>query len=319
MGGHGPRHFADRAVRALRASPGSARHSFIAAAWAPALRWFPDKRGLAVGAIAAGFGSGAAFFIPFIARLVRTDYHAAFLYTGIGEGLVIILAAQFLRNPHAGMALPPPSMVVKTSRVNFNSAEMLRTPHFYMMFAMALMMGVGGLMATAQVAPMAKTLKIGAATLTLALTINPLANGGARLFWGWVSDPLGRENTMVIAFLLQALALAGVVWVAGTSPAMFIISFALVYFTWGEVYSLFPSASADLFRLEIRQLELQLHLLREGRRFHRRGRPRRYAVRENRLVELWILWLRGACADHRASGHCAPRDAAAGEGGSRQP
>lgn len=212
-----------------------------------ALRWFPDKRGLAVGAIAAGFGSGAALFIPFIAHLVRTNYHAAFLYTGIGQGLVIIAAAQFLRNPHTGIVLPPPRVVIHSNRANFNSAEMLRTPQFYMMFAMALMMGIGGLMATAQVAPMARTLKISAATLTLALTIDPLANGGARLFWGWVSDSLGRENTMVIAFLLQALALLGVVLVAGKSSMMFVISFALVYFTWGEVYSLFPSVSADFF------------------------------------------------------------------------
>jgi OFA family oxalate/formate antiporter-like MFS transporter len=213
-----------------------------------ALKWFPDKRGLAAGAIAAGFGSGAAIFVPFIAGLVnRGDYRSAFLYTGIGQGLVIIFAAQFLRSPGPGVLLPAPKAVVKTRAVNFNSAEMLRTPHFYMMFSMALMMGIGGLMATAQVAPMARTLGMSAATLTLALTINPLANGGARLFWGWVSDSAGRENTMVIAFLLQAVALWGVVMVGGKSPAMFILSLALVYFTWGEVYSLFPSASADYF------------------------------------------------------------------------
>jgi OFA family oxalate/formate antiporter-like MFS transporter len=136
---------------------------------------------------------------------------------------------------------------IKTGVANFTSTEMLRTPHFYMMFAMALMMGVGGLMTTAQVAPMAKTLKMSAATLTLALTINPLANGGARLFWGWVSDHMGRENTMIVAFFLQAAALLSVVMLGHTSPLMFIVTLALVYFTWGEVYSLFPSASADYF------------------------------------------------------------------------
>ncbi|MGA2713432.1 MAG: oxalate/formate MFS antiporter [Bryobacteraceae bacterium] len=218
-----------------------------------ALKWFPDRRGLAAGTIAAGFGSGAALFVPFIASLVnKGDYRSAFLITGIGQGLVIILAAQFLRSPGPGVVLPAPRKVVNSlvghkHGANFNSAEMLRTPHFYMMFAMALMMGIGGLMATAQVAPMAKTLKMSAATLTLALTINPLANGGARLFWGWVSDHVGRENTMVVAFLLQAVALLGVVMVGGSSPAMFVLTLALVYFTWGEIYSLFPSASADYF------------------------------------------------------------------------
>ncbi len=214
-----------------------------------ALKWFPDKRGLAAGTIAAGFGSGAALFVPFIASLVnKGDYRFAFLITGIGQGLVIILAAQFLRNPGPGVVLPAPrGKVVRKTGANFNSGEMLRTPHFYMMFTMALLMGIGGLMATAQVAPMAKTLNIGAATLTLALTVDPLANGSARLFWGWVSDSAGRENTMVIAFLLQALALLGVVTLGKNSPVMFVVTLALVYFTWGEVYSLFPSASADYF------------------------------------------------------------------------
>jgi OFA family oxalate/formate antiporter-like MFS transporter len=213
-----------------------------------ALKWFPDRRGLAAGTIAAGFGSGAALFVPFIADLVhKGDYRLAFLYTGVGQGLVIFLAAQFLRNPAPGDHLPAPKKVVVSHHASFNSAEMLRTPQFYMMFAMALMMGVGGLMATAQVAPMAKTLKMSAATLTLALTINPLCNGGARVFWGWVSDHMGRENTMVLAFLLQAMALLSVVLIGHSSPAMFILTLALVYFTWGEVYSLFPSASADYF------------------------------------------------------------------------
>ncbi len=214
-----------------------------------ALKWFPDRRGLAAGSIAAGFGSGSALFVPFIARLVHSgDYQMAFLYTGVGQGLVILLAAQFLRSPSPADHLPAPRTVVHLKQgPSLTSLEMLATPHFYMMFAMALLMGVGGLMTTAQVAPMAKTWKISAATVTLALTINPLANGGARLFWGWVSDHFGRENTMIVAFLLQAVALFSVVMVGHTSPVLFVVTLALVYFTWGEVYSLFPSASADYF------------------------------------------------------------------------
>jgi len=213
-----------------------------------ALKWFPDRRGLAAGSIAAGFGSGSALFVPFISNIVNHgDYRTAFLSTGIVQGLVIILAAQFISSPGPHVVLPPAPVLSKTTRVSFNSAEMLRTPHFYMMFLMALMMGVGGLMTTAQVAPMAKNFGIGAATVTLALFINPLANGGARLFWGWVSDHLGRENTMILAFVLQAAALFSVVALGHSSPLMFIVTLALVYFTWGEVYSLFPSASADYF------------------------------------------------------------------------
>jgi OFA family oxalate/formate antiporter-like MFS transporter len=102
-------------------------------------------------------------------------------------------------------------------------------------------------MVTAQVAPMADSYKIGAAALSLALLLNPLANGGGRLFWGMVSDVLGRERTMFIAFLLQSVFLLSMVTVGRTSAPLFIVCSALIFFTWGEVYSLFPSASADFF------------------------------------------------------------------------
>jgi MFS transporter, OFA family, oxalate/formate antiporter len=215
-----------------------------------ALKWFPDYRGLAAGLISAGYGSGAALFTYAIGRIIREGgYRNAFLYTGIVEGLLIVIAAQFLKNPErtAAPVKVPMRAQTRSHAENFNSWEMLRTPHFYMLFSMALMMGIGGLMVTAQVAPIADTFKIGAAALSTALFLNPLANGGGRLFWGWVSDHIGREIAMFIAFLLQSVCLLGVVTVGHTSPVLFIVSCALVFFTWGEVYSLFPSASADFF------------------------------------------------------------------------
>lgn len=213
-----------------------------------ALKWFPDKRGLAAGLISAGFGSGAALFIPIIAYVLKiANYREAFLYTGVVQGLIIIIAAQILKNPETTVAAPPVKTQIRSQQEEFHSFEMLRTPHFYVLFAMALMMGIGGLMATAQVAPMAETLKIGAAALTISLTLNPLGNGGARIFWGWASDYLGRERTMSIAFLLQSVVLLGVVLLGGRSPVLFIVTMALVFFTWGEVYSLFPSICADWF------------------------------------------------------------------------
>jgi OFA family oxalate/formate antiporter-like MFS transporter len=212
------------------------------------LKWFPDRRGLAAGLISAGFGSGSALFVGPIAHILKVqDYRAAFLYTGIAQGLIIILAAQFLQNPPKIPVVATPRVKVRTHAEDFNSLEMLRTPHYFMMFAMALMMGIGGLMVTAQVGPMSKTLGFSAAILTLSLTINPLANGGGRLIWGSLSDLLGREQTMAIAFLLHAAMLLSVVIVGKTSPVAFIITIALVFFTWGPVYSLFPSACADFF------------------------------------------------------------------------
>src|SRR5579884_4043738 len=213
------------------------------------LKWFPDKRGLAAGLIAAGFGSGAALFIPFIAQMLRTrGYQAAFLYTGVLEGVLIICAAQFLRNPdHQEVRTAAAAVTRRNLGVEFNSWEMLRTVHFYMMFAMALMMGIGGLMVTAQVAPMADSFRVGAAALTVSLTLNPIANGAGRIFWGWVSDHIGRERTMFTAFFVHAFILLSVVWFGGRSPFLFVLCIALVFFTWGEVYSLFPSACTDLF------------------------------------------------------------------------
>ncbi|MBI3681961.1 MAG: oxalate/formate MFS antiporter [Acidobacteria bacterium] len=218
---------------------------------AVALKWFPDRRGLAAGIIAAGFGSGAAPFIPIIAYIIRiADYRAAFLYTGIAQGLLILMAAQVLRNPDASFRPPTGGtgpVKVRRHSEEFNSFQMLRTPHFYLFYLMMLMMGVGGLMVTAQVAPVADSLGLGMAALTLALSLNPLANGAGRIFWGWVSDHVGRERTMVVAFFLQSLCLMSVMTLGRQSAAAFIVSLALVYFTWGEVYVLFPSACADYF------------------------------------------------------------------------
>ena len=217
------------------------------------LKWFPDKLGFASGLIAAGFGSGAALFVPIIAYLIRAQsYRAAFLYTGIGQGILTLLAAQFMVNPRPD----DPEVMgkkagtkykVRAGAEQFTSFEMLRTQQFYVLYLMMLMMGIGGLMVTAQLAPVADTLGIGRMILPLAITINSLANGGGRIFWGWVSDMVGRERTMIIAFLIQALALVGVLRLGKGAPVWFIALMAIVMFTWGEIYSLFPAAMEDYF------------------------------------------------------------------------
>jgi OFA family oxalate/formate antiporter-like MFS transporter len=124
---------------------------------------------------------------------------------------------------------------------------MLRTPQFYVLFVMMLMVGIGGLMATAQVAPVARNFKIGATALAIALSLNPLANGASRFLWGWVSDSLGRERTMTIAFSLQALFLASVPTLGRQGETWFVVSMVLVFLTWGELYVLFPATLADIF------------------------------------------------------------------------
>ena len=217
------------------------------------LKWFPDKLGLSSGLIAAGFGSGAALFVPLIAYIIRVEnYRAAFLYTGIGQAIITLCVSQILVNPKpddpevAGKKAGS-RFKVRTGAEQFTWLEMLATPQFYVLYAMMLMMGIGGLMVTAQVGSVADTLGISKVAFTLALTINPLANGAGRIFWGWISDHFGRERTMIIAFSIQALALVSVLHLGRNSPGWFIVSLAIVIFTWGEIYSLFPAASADFF------------------------------------------------------------------------
>jgi OFA family oxalate/formate antiporter-like MFS transporter len=216
-----------------------------------ALKWFKERRGLASGIMAAGFGGGTALFIPIISWLLETrGYQQTFAATGLVQGAVIVVVAQFLRHPAAaGAPAPAPaaSDLSKVGRHHFTTAEMLRTPHFYVMYAMFVLMATGGLLVTANAGPIAQSWGFSAAALTLAATLSPLANGASRIFWGWASDRMGRETTMVIAFMLQAVCLFLVVTVGSISGGLFALTLVLVYFTWGEIYSLFPATSGDYF------------------------------------------------------------------------
>jgi OFA family oxalate/formate antiporter-like MFS transporter len=220
---------------------------------ATALKWFPDKRGLASGLIAAGFGSGSALFIPLIENVIEhKNYQAAFLYSGVFQGLVILLTAQILRNPgpdfHASKAAAkPPSPRVRRNTEQFTSAEMLRTWHFYALFAMFVMMSTGGLMLTAEAGPLSKEWGITAAALTTALAMTRIANGASRVFWGWVSDRLGRETTFAIGFILHAASLLSVLFLGRVSGVLFGVTLTLTYLTWGEIFSVFPPTVGDYF------------------------------------------------------------------------
>ncbi len=215
-----------------------------------ALKWFKDRRGLASGIMAAGFGGGTALFIPFISSTIRSSgYRAAFMVTGILQGAVIPIVAQFLRHPAVEQSAPAPAKVASSQlgRRQFTTAEMLRTREFYVLYAMFVMMATGGLLVTANAGPMSQSWGLTAAALTLAATMSPLANGGSRIFWGWASDRIGRETAMVVAFVLQSVCLLMVLSLGQSSGAWFTITLVLVYFTWGEIYSLFPSTVGDYF------------------------------------------------------------------------
>jgi MFS transporter, OFA family, oxalate/formate antiporter len=219
-----------------------------------AVKWFPDRRGLAVGITAAGFGAGAALtVIPIRMVIEEFGYASAFFWFGLGQGVMLLLIAPVLRAPLPDeVVVSAPPKVQQTTR-SYTPAEVLRAPVFWLLYAMFVLVSASGLMATAQVAPIARdfglnnaTLILGANVLSVALVIDNVMNGAARPFFGWVSDHIGRELTMGIAFTLGACAYLLVAYV-GTSPWAFVFAAGFIFFTWGEIFSLFPSTCTDLF------------------------------------------------------------------------
>jgi MFS transporter, OFA family, oxalate/formate antiporter len=229
-----------------------------------ALKWFPDRRGLAAGLTAAGFGMGSALTVLPIQAIIKTmGYQTAFLYFGIGQGIVVILVALALVDPRrvvnpgiAKQAAKAPNPRVQQTKRDYRPMEIIRQPVFWVMYVMFVLVAAGGLMATAQLAPIAKDFKIAEIpvsllgltlpALTFALTIDRVLNGLTRPFFGWVSDQIGRELTMLIAFGLEGVGIM-CLFQFGQNPVLFVILSGLVFFAWGEIYSLFPSTNADTF------------------------------------------------------------------------
>ena len=236
-----------------------------------AVKWFPDRRGLAVGLTAAGYGAGAALTVIPIRYVISTSgYEAAFLWFGLFQGGVVFILAWFLRAPEPGeMAAAPASKVAQSSR-NYTPKEVVSSPIFWILYVMFVMVSASGLMATAQIAPIAKDFNVantivffGASTLTAALIIDSVANGSARPLFGWISDQIGREYTMAIAFGLGA----GAYWLLGTlgtAPWAFVLFAALIFLTWGEIFSLFPSTCTDTFGPKFATVNLSLLYTAKG-------------------------------------------------------
>jgi OFA family oxalate/formate antiporter-like MFS transporter len=214
-----------------------------------ALKWFTTQRGFAAGVMAAGFGGGTALFIPVIASIIRTSgYQSAFIYTGIFQAIVILIVAQFLCHPRAEPVVAKAAAGSSAiGQHQFTTGEMVRTPQFFVLYASFVMMATGGLLVTANAGSIARSWGIPAAALATATSLNALANGGSRIFWGWASDRIGRELAMGIAFSLQALCLVLVLTIGPRSGTFFTIALVLTFFTWGEIFSLFPSIVGDYY------------------------------------------------------------------------
>ena len=222
-----------------------------------ALKWFPDRCGLAAGLTVAGFGAGSALTIIPIANMIQSSgYESAFFWFGLGQGIVVVIVGLLLRAPQPGEVLAPAEAAVEQTRRDYQWHEAIRTPVFWVMYAMFVMVGTGGLMATAQLAPIANDFKIANVpvsilgltlpALTFALSIDRVLNGFCRPFFGWVSDNIGRENTMFIAFLAEGVGIYALLSFA-TNPLLFVVLSGLVFFAWGEIYSLFPATCTDIY------------------------------------------------------------------------
>jgi OFA family oxalate/formate antiporter-like MFS transporter len=269
-----------------------------------ALKWFPDKRGLAAGITAAGFGAGSALTVVPIQEMIKSSgFQNTFLYFGVGQGIIIVLLALFLRSPRAD-ELPPSKLNATQTRRNFEPSEIIGPaswwvaaalvalgvgltmwqmnllfwfplvlaglifvlggtivvsrgePIFLLMYFMFVIVGAGGLMVTANLKPIAATLKIADSpvllfgltmgAVTWAATLDRILNGLTRPFFGWISDNIGRENTMFVAFGLEGIGIY-LLYLYGHDPLMFVLLSGFVFFAWGEIYSLFPSTCTDTF------------------------------------------------------------------------
>jgi MFS transporter, OFA family, oxalate/formate antiporter len=228
-----------------------------------ALKWFPDHRGLAAGLTAAGFGAGSALTVSPIANLINSaGYQTAFIRWGILQGVVVVVAALFLRAPQAGWLphawkqTPGEETRRRQSALDFTSGQMASTHQFWLMYLMMTLVATGGLMATAQLNPMAVDFKVDKVpvhflwltmpALQFALSADRVLNGLCRPFWGWISDHIGRETTMAVAFGLEAVAIFLLIRFA-SDPKLFVIFSAFTFFGWGEIYSLMPAFCGDFF------------------------------------------------------------------------
>jgi MFS transporter, OFA family, oxalate/formate antiporter len=229
----------------------------FAAAYGNALRWFPDRRGLATGLTAAGFAGGGVVTVVALSSMIKSSgYEAAYLWFGLGQGIVVIVSALFMRAPrqaeNIALALAP--MPQERDRYAFGSV--LGSRPFWLMYAMFVMVAAGGLMLQAQLAPIATDFGIDRAPVSIlgltlltpvfAVSFGQLTNGLSRPVFGWVSDWFGREHTMFIAFLLEAFAFAAMIFFVD-SPMRFVLFVGLVFFAWGEIFSLFPAICTDAY------------------------------------------------------------------------
>jgi MFS transporter, OFA family, oxalate/formate antiporter len=220
------------------------------------LKWFPDHRGLCTGVVSGAYGIGTALTVAPIERMIKASgYRHAFIFWGTVQGIIVALAAMFIVAPPKVSTLkarrPAPQVYQSTNDMTW--VEMVKQPSFYLIYVMMMLVAFGGLVVTSQLEQIADFYKVdktiiawGLSASILAIQANRIVNGAARPFWGWISDQIGREKTMFIAFMLESAAIWA--WLqTANKPVIFVLLSSLVFFAWGEIFSLFPSLTADLY------------------------------------------------------------------------
>ena len=221
------------------------------------LKWFPDHRGMCAGFTAGAYGLGTALTVAPIAKMMKVSgYQHTFIFWGIIQGIIVFAAAMLIIAPPKNWmpkGWTQASAKVRTSAYDMTYWQMMKQSSFYVIYIMMTLVAFGGLVVTAQIKPIAVFYHVdkviilwGMSALVVAIELDRILNGLCRPFWGWVSDHIGRENTMFIAFLLQGLAVLGLLKLI-SHPVWFILMTGLCFFGWGEIFSLFPSIVGDLY------------------------------------------------------------------------
>jgi len=227
---------------------------------ANAVKWFPDRRGLAAGLTAAGFGGGAALTImPIASTIDSLGWGSTMAIWGVAQGIIAFIMALILRHPPTGwkpigwdLRAQKVTKAVAQTKVEYTWNQTLKKPEFYLLYVMFLLACTGGLMATGNLSQISKSLNVadakvwGLGIVPLTATLASLTNALSRILWGSISDRLGREYTMTLAFGIEALLIFMVTRIAG-SPLSFVILFSFVFLFWGEIYSLFSATTGDIF------------------------------------------------------------------------
>jgi MFS transporter, OFA family, oxalate/formate antiporter len=220
------------------------------------LKWFPDHRGLCTGIVSGAYGIGTTLTVAPIEKMIKASgYHHAFIFWGIVQGIIVTVAAMFIAAPATGWQPRTRKAVARVYQATTDMSwrQMLKEPSFYLIYFVMTLVAFGGLVVTSQLEEIASFYKVdkvmvawGLSAAILAIQLNRVVNGATRPLWGWISDHIGRENAMFAAFLMEATAIAA--WLRTMhQPLMFILLSSVVFFAWGEIFSLFPTLTADLY------------------------------------------------------------------------